>query len=894
MMSINRPIKASGLQPAGAPAPGAGFWTQPVGQLAPGVDVGCTKIAIDLLSLTHDTMRAGLPQALRDLRAAAHVDAAFLVLFDEAGSAFESVRVERAEYSSCRLERLQHLKLADLPHIASRSAHLRITEIADTTHPLREQMADTPRLAAMQVGSLLLVSFHLRGKPGGLLGLAQGLPVAHWDVNLRLLLKLLGSSLSTSLERLEHNRYMQILNEREVLLADVANDAMWDFDVDRDTLLFSDRWKQLLGYSDAQLSGVIDWRDLVHPEDMWDARRMMREYLAGMTDLFESTHRMRHARGHWVWVRSRVRVEKDKYDRVIRVVGVELDITDLHMYEDSLFREKEGAQIILHAIGDGVITTGPQMLIDYINPIAEQLTGWTLDDAIGTRVDEVFRVFHADTCEPLENPMIDAVRRMRAVRSAQPIVLIRGDGQETHVQTSAAPIRDGDGLVMGAVLVFQNVSESHDLSRQLSYQASHDLLTGLVNRNQFEQLVDRALRSARARETSYAICHIDIDQFKVLNDTCGYDLGDQVVAQIGALLKDKIRWRDTLARIGGDEYGVLLEGCTLDEAMRMAEGLRQAVNSHRYFWEDRNLRFSCSIGVVPITAENESVAAIMAAADSACVAAKEQGRNRVHSFAENDIELMRRRREMQWASRIHAALEEGRFELYRMPILALQKPEAGNHFEVLLRLRDEAGRVVSPESFIAAAERYGITPSIDRWVVESTLRWLVSDHDERENLETCAINLSGQSLGDDKFLSFVIEQLEYSGLDPQRICFEITETAAIANLEHANKFIRALREQGCKFSLDDFGSGLSSFGYLKQFPVDYLKIDGSFVRNILHDPIDKAMVRSINEIGQLTGKKTIAEYAENAEIINMLRSMGVDYAQGYGVAQPSRVWRSGL
>jgi len=370
-------------------------------------------------------------------------------------------------------------------------------------------------------------------------------------------------------------------------------------------------------------------------------------------------------------------------------------------------------------------------------------------------------------------------------------------------------------------------------------------------------------------------------------------LGDQVVAQLGALLKDKIRWRDTLARIGGDEYGVLLEGCTLDEAMRMAEGLRQAVNAHRYFWEERNLRFSCSIGVVPVTADNESVAAIMAAADSACAAAKEQGRNRVHSFAENDIELMRRRREMQWASRIHSALEEGRFELYRMPILALQQPEAGNHFEILLRLRDEAGRVVSPESFIAAAERYGITPSIDRWVVESTLRWLVSDHDERENLDTCAINLSGQSLGDDKFLSFVIEQLEYSGLDPRRICFEITETAAIANLEHANKFILALREQGCKFSLDDFGSGLSSFGYLKQFPVDYLKIDGSFVRNILHDPIDKAMVRSINEIGQLTGKKTIAEYAENAEIINMLRTMGVDYAQGYGVAQPSRVWRSG-
>ena len=893
-MSIYRPIKASSLVPAGNTVPGAGFWTQAVGQAAPGVDAGCTKIAVDLLSLTHETLKTGLSRALRDLREATHVDAAFLVLFDEGGMGFENVRVERADYSCCRLERLQNLKVADFPMIASRSKHLRITEIADTTNPSREQQTDTPRLAAMQVGSLLLVSFNLRGKPGGFLGLAQGLPMAHWDVNLRLLLKLLGSSVASSLDRLEHTRYMQILNERETLLADVANDAMWDFDVDRNTLFFSPRWKNLLGYTDEQLSGVVDWRDLVHPEDMWDARRMMREYLAGQTDLFESTHRMRRADGRWVWVRSRVRVDKDKYDRVIRVVGVELDVSDRHMYEDSLFREKEGSQIILHAIGDGVITTGPQMLVDYINPIAEQLTGWKLDDAIGTRVDEVFRVFNSDTCEPLENPMVDAVRRMRPVRSAQPIVLIRTDGQETHVQTSAAPIRDGEGAVMGAVLVFQDVTESHELSRQLSYQANHDVLTGLANRHQFEQVIDRALRSARARESTYAMCHIDLDQFKVINDTCGYDLGDQVVAQIGTLLKDKIRWRDTLARIGGDEYGVLLEGCSLDEAMRMAEQLRQVINSHRYFWQDRNLRFSCSIGVVPITAENESVAAILAAADSACAAAKEQGRNRVHSFAENDIELMRRRREMQWASRIHSALEEGRFELYRMPILALQKPETGSHFEMLLRLRDEEGRIVSPGSFIAAAERYGITPNIDRWVVESTLRWLVSDHDERENLDVCAINLSGQSLGDDKFLGFVVEQLEFCGINPERICFEITETAAIANLEHANKFIAALREQGCKFSLDDFGSGLSSFGYLKQFPVDYLKIDGSFVRNILHDPIDRAMVRSINEIGQLTGKKTIAEYAENAEIINLLRGMGVDYAQGYGVAQPARVWRSNL
>jgi len=328
--------------------------------------------------------------------------------------------------------------------------------------------------------------------------------------------------------------------------------------------------------------------------------------------------------------------------------------------------------------------------------------------------------------------------------------------------------------------------------------------------------------------------------------------------------------------------------------MRTAEALREAVRDYRFTWEDRVFRLGASIGVVPIAADNEDVASILSAADSACQAAKEGGRNRVHSFAENDIELMRRRREMQWAARINAALEESRFELFRMPIQPLQKVEVGAHYELLLRMRDENGRMVSPNDFIAAAERYGITPAIDRWVIENAFRWLVSEADEREKLTMCAINLSGQSFGDDKFLPFVIDQFHKSGLDASKICFEITETAAVASFSQANRFIQALKELGCKFALDDFGTGLSSFGYLKHFPVDFLKIDGSFVREILRDPIDREMVRSINEIGHLTGKQTIAEFAENAEIIQMLTSLGIDYAQGYGIAQPSRVLKSAV
>jgi diguanylate cyclase (GGDEF)-like protein/PAS domain S-box-containing protein len=601
---------------------------------------------------------------------------------------------------------------------------------------------------------------------------------------------------------------------------------------------------------------------------------------------------MKHRSGDWRWVVSRAKARVDEHGRLLRLVGVELDITERKLYEEALFREKESAQITLQSIGDGVITTDANSTVDYINPVAEQLTGWRLEDAMGRPIEEIYRAFHEETCEPLENPLSVSIRRTRPVKSVRPMLLIRRDGNELYVESTAAPIRDGAGAVSGGVLVFHDVTESRELNRRLSYHASHDLLTGLVNRREFESRVERSLKSAKARESSYALCYLDIDQFKIINDTCGHSAGDVLLGQVGALLKSKVRWRDTLARLGGDEFGILLEACSLDEALRTAEVMREAVRNFRFTWEDRVFRLGASVGVVPIAADNEDVASILSAADSACAAAKEAGRNRVHSFAENDIELMRRRREMQWAARINSALEEGRFELYRMQIQPLQRPEPGQHYELLLRMRDESGRMVSPDNFIAAAERYALTPAIDRWVIENALRWLVSEADEREKLAMCSINLSGQSLGDDKFLPFVIEQFQKSGIDGSKICFEITETAAVASFSQANRFIQALRELGCRFALDDFGTGLSSFGYLKHFPVDFLKIDGSFVREILHDPIDREMVRSINEIGHLTGKKTIAEFAENAEIIQMLTSLGVDYAQGYGIAQPQRVLKA--
>jgi diguanylate cyclase (GGDEF)-like protein/PAS domain S-box-containing protein len=868
------------------------FWTGRSERPPPGLDVACTKIAVDFQNLQRANADECIKQSLAILREATSADGAFSAFLGASGSHIESVMVAGGQFAQLHPEGLRGVTLARLPYLAGRTEHLRLTEFRDTAAPRLDQTADANLFAELSIGAALLVAFRIRGKPAGFLGLLFGLPRHTFDVNLQLLLKLLGSSLALGLERVRLSLTLDQLEARSQLGELAANDGLWDFDVEAQETYFSPRWRAMLGYDTVELHRNFDWRTLVHVEDAQRVQNAIRDHVAGKTPMFESVHRMHHRNGEWRWVQSRAKATVDPHGRLLRLVGVELDITERRLYEEALFREKESAQITLQSIGDGVVTTNAASVIDYINPVAEELTGWRLEDAMGKPVEEIFRAFHEETCEPLENPLTVAIRRARAIKSVRPMLLIRRDGNELYVESTAAPIRDGAGRTSGGVLVFHDVSESRELNRRLSYHASHDLLTGLVNRREFENRLERALKSAKARESSYALCYLDLDQFKIVNDSCGHSAGDALLGQVGALLKSKVRWRDTLSRLGGDEFGILLESCSLDEAMRMAETLREAVRNFRFTWEERVFRLGASIGVVPIAADNEDVASIISAADSACQAAKEQGRNRVHSFAENDIELMRRRREMQWAARINAALEEGRFELFRMTIQPLQKPETGAHYELLLRMRDEAGRIVSPDNFIVAAERYGITPNIDRWVIENAFRWLVSDADERKHLTMCSINLSGQSLGDDKFLPFVIDQFQKSGIDASKICFEITETAAVASFSQANRFIQALKQLGCKFALDDFGTGLSSFGYLKHFPVDFLKIDGSFVREILHDPIDREMVRSINEIGHLTGKKTIAEFAENAEIIQMLTSIGVDYAQGYGIAQPQRVLKA--
>lgn len=464
-------------------------------------------------------------------------------------------------------------------------------------------------------------------------------------------------------------------------------------------------------------------------------------------------------------------------------------------------------------------------------------------------------------------------------------VLINQNEREVAIQDSAAPIRDREGQTIGAVMVFRDVTQNRELSRQLSWQASHDALTGLVNRQNFERQLEQALDLAKSDHQVHALCYLDLDHFKIVNDTCGHVAGDELLRQITVILQEKIRKTDILARLGGDEFGLLLSQCTLEQALRVANDLLSCVQKFRFVWQEQVFSIGVSIGLVCIDTNSESVAEIISRGDAACYTAKNRGRNRVYVAQTDDQERLQQRGEMQWASRISQALESDWFCLYVQPIAAITPAaQKGDYYEVLLRLRDEQGNLVLPMTFIPAAERYDLMRLIDQWVIRTLFsNWTRVVGDKQRMY---AINLSGCSINDDQFLDFLYKQFTLYSILPQCICFEITETVAIANLSKASQFIQSLQRMGCHFALDDFGVGMSSFAYLKSLPVDYLKIDGSFIRNIVENPVDNAIVTAIRHISSVMGIQTIAEFVENDAILKQITTLGIDYAQGYAIAVP--------
>ncbi|MDO9599966.1 MAG: ammonium transporter [Azoarcus sp.] len=565
--------------------------------------------------------------------------------------------------------------------------------------------------------------------------------------------------------------------------------------------------------------------------------------------------------------------------------GLVRDVTERRQMSDQLQRERDLAQVTLASIGDGVITTDDAGMVQYLNPTAERLTGWTLDEAKGRNIATIYRLTDELSGRELDNPVRVVLASGREIRALDHGLLQRRDGELIAVQDTAAPIRSRLGYLIGVVLVCHDVTLTLNLTRELTRQASHDALTGIPNRREFERRLADLLCHGLDPTATHIVCYLDLDQFKVVNDTCGHVAGDELLRQVSTLMRERMRASDLLARLGGDEFGVIFFNCPVDRALEMAEGFRAAIRDYRFGWEGKSFSIGVSIGLVPVTEADRDMGRVLSAADTACYAAKEGGRNRVHLYRPDDDQLMERHGQMQWVSRLHSALDEDRLRLYVQPIVPLIRG-AAIHYEVLVRL-EENGRLISPGSFIPAAERYNLMPRIDEWVFRNVLAWVGDTYRKEGRIEgTWCINLSGNSLSDERLLADIRAGLVRAALPPGALCFEITESSAVANLSRVVSFIGEVKKLGCAFALDDFGSGLSSFAYLKNLPVDYLKIDGSFVRDIATDPADRAMVQAINTIGHTMGLVTIAEFVEDEAILDVLREIGVDYAQGYHLGMP--------
>jgi diguanylate cyclase (GGDEF)-like protein len=445
----------------------------------------------------------------------------------------------------------------------------------------------------------------------------------------------------------------------------------------------------------------------------------------------------------------------------------------------------------------------------------------------------------------------------------------------------------GIGLLFSLLVARAVTNHVSANNRQLAYQASHDLLTGLINRHEFECRVERAIQNAHAQAATHALLHLDLDQFKVVNATCGQVAGDELLQQLSQLLLGSVRHRDTLSRLGGDEFGMLFENCPLDKAVDIANSLRKSVEEFNFTWGESSFNLGISIGVMPIDRGTSDIASAMGAADSACYIAKESGRNQVQIARMGDHRLQKHHGEMQWVSRLTRALEKEQFTLYFQPIIpCANKSRHYTHLQILVRLTDDDGTVIAPGAFLHAAEKHNMVTGIDRWVIENSMAWLAETEKSGGRPITISIKISGQTIGSPDMLKFIIDKMEETGAPAEQIIFEVTETAAVENITSATSFMLTLRGCGFRFSLDDFGIGLSSFTYLKKLPVDFLKIDGAFVRDILSDPVDYAMVRSINELGQLLGKETIADSVETTGLADELERMGVNYVQGHVFAKP--------
>ena len=651
-------------------------------------------------------------------------------------------------------------------------------------------------------------------------------------------------------------------------------------------LLANDSAAALVGLEPAQLVGR-DVTDLVKPAYRALFRKTVAKHVLGENIPRRIEMQLINGDQAGLWVEAQSSTIDYRGNRAMLTIA--RDVSHRKSLEVSLSRSKRQAQYTLESISEGVITTDNDGRIDYMNLAAETLIGANRDDASGHRLGELFTLVDDADRRPLGDPVERCLAMRRRVNMGRRAVLVTVDGEnEYSVELTASPVRGPSNSISGAVVVFHDVSELRGLTRKMSYQATHDPLTGLVNRREFERRLDEAMDTAHSEEAVHMLFYMDLDRFKAVNDSCGHMAGDNMLREVAALIKDQVRESDFVGRLGGDEFGALLIGCPIEKARQIANDICSAVADYRFVWKDKIFNIGVSVGLVEISHASGTLQDVMSAADSACYMAKQSGRGQVHVYSARDEAVARERGDIQWLRHLQTALHEDSFELAVQPIIAMHgHAESGPAVEVFIRLDDGLGRATGSAGFLRPAERYQMMPQIDRWVINATLAAISGGEIKLPAHRSCAINLSGQTLGDESFLGFVVDALDRSGVVPAAICFEVTEAAILSNVQHAQRFIEVLHGIGCEFSLDDFGSGLGSFSSLKHLPVDYLKIDGTYTRNLQTDLVNQEMVNAMIKLARTMEFRVVAEQVEHQEDFDWLREVGVDFVQGHFVEAPA-------
>lgn len=691
--------------------------------------------------------------------------------------------------------------------------------------------------------------------------------------------------------RREKQSMLQESEQRLLLATQSGGIGIWDLTVNTMGVKWDAQMYRIYGLEPFSEPGTYElWKRHLHPDDLVLAEQAVNA--AFVNDLpFDTEFRIIWADGSLHYVRATGIVSRNATGEAVHMVGANWDVTPLRVAAAALEKEHELLEVTLASIGDAVITTDDKSKVVWLNPVAERMTGWSTAEAANRPLAQVFHIVNEETRLKTENPVETCLVQGKIVGLANHTILISRDGTEYGIEDSASPIRNKEGKILGVVLVFHDVTEARRLSGEMSYRATHDALTGLFNRAEFEARLRKLLQEAHNDQSEHALMYIDLDQFKLVNDACGHAVGDQLLQQVSKLLGDAIRTRDTLARLGGDEFAIILEKCSAEQAQRVAQQICDRMEEFRFLHDERRFRIGTSIGLVPVDNRWTSTEAILQAADTSCYAAKEAGRNRVHAWFDTDHAMRTRHGEMQWTSRIEQALDDNQFVLFAQRILPIGHTSHLIHAEVLLRMKDADGGLIPPGAFLPAAERFHLASRIDRWVVKHSIDWLLG-LDDLKRIDNLSVNLSGQSIGDRAFHRWAMEKLQEAGSDVCHcLCFEITETAAITNLADAALFIEQVRSLGIKVALDDFGAGASSFGYLKTMPVDFLKIDGQFVRDVVTDPLDEAAVRCFADVARVVGVKTVAEFVDQASVLTRLAEIGIDYAQGYLLHKPEPIDR---